>query len=57
MDLLRLNNVAVGQFMQDTLIEVETYRIEDYKSLPRPYEKHHKNSSVKISVSRQKIRF
>lgn len=56
-DLLRLNNVAVGQFMQDTLIEVETYRIEDYKSLPRPYEKHHKNSSVKISVSRQKIRF
>ncbi len=56
-DLLKLNNVAVSQFKTDTLIEVEAYRIDDYKSYPRPYEKHHKNGSVKTSASLQKIKF
>jgi hypothetical protein len=36
---------------------VEAYHIDDYKSLPRPYEKHHKNSAVKVTASKQKIRF
>jgi hypothetical protein len=56
-DLLKLNNVAMKQFSNDTLIEVEAYRIDDYKSYPRPYEKHHKNSSVKTTTSLQKIKF
>jgi len=56
-DLLKLNNVTVKQFNNDTLIEVEAYHIDDYKSLPRPYEKHHKNSAVKVSVLKQKIKF
>jgi hypothetical protein len=56
-DLLKLNNVQMQQFKNDTLIDVEAYHIDDYKSLPRPYEKHHKNSGVKVSVMNQKIRF
>ncbi len=55
-DLLKLNNVTVKQFNTDTIIEVEAYHIDDYKSLPRPYEKHHKNSTVKVSVVKQKIK-
>lgn len=56
-DLLKLNNVKMEQFKKDSLINVEAYRIEDYKSMPKPYEKHHKNSTVKISSSSQKIQF
>jgi hypothetical protein len=56
-DLLKLNNVAVKQLSNDTLIEVEAYKIDDYKSFPRPYEKHHKNHAVKVSASKQKIKF
>ncbi len=56
-DLLKLNNVAVQQLKKDTVIEVEAYHIDEYKSLPRPYEKHHKNSAVKVTASRQSIKF
>ena len=56
-DLLKLNNVAVKQFKNDTTLEVEAYHIDDYKSSPRPYEKHHKNSAVKLSLLKQKIKF
>ena len=38
-------------------MDVEAYKIEEYKSLTRPYEKHHKNNSVKTSASTQKIKF
>ena len=56
-DLLKLNNVQMQQFKNDTLIAVEAYHIDDYKSLPKPYEKHHKNSAVKVTAGNQKIRF
>ncbi len=56
-DLLILNNIKLYPIINDTIIEVEAYHIDDYKSLPRPYEKHHKNSGVKISVMKQKIKF
>lgn len=56
-ELLRLNNVGMSQFTRDTTIEVQAYKIEEYKSLVRPYEKHHKNYAVRTSVSVQKIKF
>jgi hypothetical protein len=56
-DLLKLNGVQMVQLTKDTVISVEAYRIEDYKSFARPYEKHHKNHSVKTTVSQQAIRF
>ena len=56
-DLLKLNNVLLKQFANDTMIEVEAYHIDDYKSSPRPYEKHHRNSGVKVTVLKQRIKF
>jgi hypothetical protein len=56
-DLLKLNGVQLQPLLRDTFITVETYRIEDYKSYARPYEKHHKNYDVKCSTQRLSIRF
>jgi Zinc carboxypeptidase len=55
-DLLKLNNVEMQQFKNDTLIPAEAYHIDDYKSLPKPYEKHHKNSAVKVTVGYQSLK-
>lgn len=56
-DLMKLNNVTVAQLKNDTIIEVEAYKIEEYKSYPKPYEKHHKNFAVKTTSFNQKIKF
>jgi hypothetical protein len=56
-DLLKLNKVQMMQLKSDTTIEVELYKIEDYKTLPRQYEMHHLNSEVKLSSAVQRISF
>jgi Zinc carboxypeptidase len=56
-ELLKKNNVQMTQLKKDTLIEVEAYRIDDYKTAPRQYEMHHINSEVKTSMSVKKIIF
>ena len=56
-DLLVLNDVKMEKIKRDTMIEVEAYHIDDYKSSSRPYEKHHRNTDVKTSASKQKINF
>lgn len=54
-ELLQINRVQMQKLPADTLMEVEVYRIEDYKSGARPYEGHHINTEVKTSSSIQKI--
>ncbi len=56
-ELLKLNKVQMSQLKKDSLIEVEVYKIEDYKTLPRQYEMHHLNTDVKTSSSMQKVLF
>nr|WP_294904765.1 M14 family metallopeptidase [uncultured Lacibacter sp.] len=56
-DLLQANKVQMRQLKKDTTIEVEVYRIEDYKSNSRPYEGHHLNSDVKTSKTVQQMKF
>lgn len=56
-DLLKVNKVQMTHLRKDTTIEVEVYKIEDYKKAPRQFEMHHINSDVKTSVSVQKIKF
>jgi hypothetical protein len=56
-DLLKLNGVRMQQLLKDTVINVEAYRIEGYRSYPKAYEKHHKNTDVKVSSSFQSISF
>ncbi len=56
-DLLKLNKIEMVQLKKDSMIEVQVYKIEDYKTAPRQYEMHHINSDVKISTSLQTISF
>jgi hypothetical protein len=56
-ELLQMNKVQMRQFKKDTLVEVEQYRIDDYKTSPRQYEMHHPNSDVKTSVVVKNILF
>lgn len=56
-DLLRLNKIQMKPLSKDTVIEVEAYRIEEYKSAPRPYEMHHLNSDVKLSSRMMQVKF
>ena len=56
-DLLKLNKVVMQQLKKDTVIELEVYHIDDYKTSPRQYEMHHGNSEVKLSAGMQKIKF
>lgn len=56
-DLLKLNKVEMAALKKDTMIEVEVYHIDDYKSSSRQYEMHHGNSDVKLSSSMQKMKF
>lgn len=56
-DLLKLNGVQIKRLAADTAITVDCYHIDDYKSMPRPYEKHHRNYDVKLSTQTQSIKF
>jgi hypothetical protein len=42
---------------KDTVIQVEAYKIEDYKSLAQPYEKNHKNYNISTSKNTMPIQF
>lgn len=56
-DLLKLNGVKMKRFDKDTMVEVLVSRIDNYKSLPYPYEKHHVNGNVSTKDEMQKIQF
>jgi hypothetical protein len=56
-ELLKLNKVNMQVLPKDTKMVVEVYKIEDYKTSPRPYEMHHLNSDVVVSTSKQEVQF
>jgi hypothetical protein len=56
-ELLRINAVQYKILDKDSIIEVNAYRIEDYKTSTRAYEKHYRHSDVKTSMRLQKIAF
>ena len=53
-DLLKSNGMAFRQLARDTVIEVESYKIADYKTTPNAYEGHylHRNTSVTKTVEK-----
>lgn len=57
LDLLKLNKVTMRQLSKDTTIEVEVYRIDDYKTFPRQFEMHHLNTDVAVSKRKAIISF
>ncbi len=54
---LKLNRIQVHRLQKDSSFMVTTYRIESYKSLPKAYEKHHKNTGVVVSTSKEERTF
>ncbi|HMZ45986.1 MAG TPA: M14 family metallopeptidase [Chitinophagaceae bacterium] len=56
-ELLQLNKIEMISLKKDTIIEVEVYKIEDYKTSSKQYEMHHLNSEVKYTTSIKKVNF
>jgi Zinc carboxypeptidase len=56
-DLLKSNNVKFLQLKNDTIIEVESYKIVDYKTGTNAYEGHYPHRNTKISSKTEKITF
>ena len=54
---LKINGVSMEALKNDSSMLVDAYHIDEYKSYPTPYEKHHKNYAVKVSLGQQRIQF
>jgi hypothetical protein len=55
-ELLQLNGVRMRRLGADSTVGVEVYHIADYTSAGRAYEKHHKNTAIRVTVSRDTVR-
>lgn len=56
-DRLKNNQVQYVTLKKDTTIEVEVYKITEYQSYNKPFEKHYLHTNVKVSSSKDSIRF
>ena len=56
-ELLKLNNIQIQALEKDTEIEVESYRITDYKTAKSPYEGHYPHNSTSIKATTHKVMF
>lgn len=56
-ELLQLNNIAMTTLEKDTEIEVESYRIKDYKTSKSAYEGHYPHNSVTVETTTRKVLF
>jgi hypothetical protein len=55
--LYEMNGVKMKRLTKDTLLYVEAYHIDDYKTGKTPYESHYLHSGVKVTASQQMIIF
>ncbi|MFO7745470.1 MAG: M14 family metallopeptidase [Psychroflexus sp.] len=53
-ELLKWNNISYNRFGGDTVVEVEEYRIEDFKTRTSAYEGHYLHSDTKVSSKKVK---
>lgn len=56
-DRLRENNIEMKELEEDTIIEVEAYRIADYKTRPEAYEGHYPHYSIVVEKSTKTVYF
>jgi hypothetical protein len=56
-DLLKNNNCKYTQLKNDTIIEVQSYKIADYKTSSQAYEGHYPHRNTKLVATIQKIAF
>lgn len=57
LDLLRINQIEMTEIKKDTVIEVESYKIADYKTSKSPYEGHYGHYDTKVNSTLEKIKF
>lgn len=55
--LLKLNNVKVNQLKAEVKLKVESYYIQDFKTVSKPYEGHYLHSAVKFNTVEQMIQY
>jgi replication initiation and membrane attachment protein DnaB len=53
---LRENGVHMQPLQQDTTLTVTAYRIASYKTSPRAYEKHYRQSDIQLETTTQTVR-
>ncbi|WP_461534313.1 M14 family metallopeptidase [Sinomicrobium sp.] len=56
-ELLKLNGVTLHSLPSDTLMEVQAYRIEDFKTQPSAFEGHYLHYNTAVSSQQIKKRF
>jgi hypothetical protein len=56
-DLLKLNNIQLKKLEKDSTLNVESYKIEDYKTRNRAYEGHYPHYGVILKKSKKEIAF
>ncbi|MEZ0131206.1 hypothetical protein AB9T88_16120, partial [Flavobacterium sp. LBUM151] len=56
-DLLKNNNISFTQLKNDTIIEVESYRIADFKTATNAYEGHYLHRNTKVTSKIVKMTF
>jgi hypothetical protein len=54
---LQANSVLMHRLERDSTIEVESYKISAYQSIPRPFEGHHLNREVQVTKTIRKVSF
>lgn len=54
---LHRNKIEMKKLHQDSIITVEYYKIDDYKTVQKPYEGHYLHFDTKISTIKEKVKF
>lgn len=57
MEFLKRNNIQMKEIAKDSTINVEVYRIEDYKTVKNPYEGHYLHYETKVKKETKNIQF
>lgn len=56
-DLLQLNNVEIKQLKKDSILSVQSYKIETYNTRKQAYEGHYLHYNTSVSVSEKELAF
>jgi hypothetical protein len=57
LDLLKDNDISFSSIKNDTVIEVESYTIADYKTATSTYEGHYLHRNTKVTAKTEKVKF
>ncbi len=57
LELLKLNTIEFTQLKKDTLLTVESYKIDTYDTRKQPYEGHYQHYNTKVKATKLKVKF